>query len=343
MSPQGPSLMSPKGAKQQEHHRDFGMFVPSLPITPCKSFKNPNFVNNINKYQNNSRPVDSSVHSNFKNSCHLIDSIKEKCPEAIPSLEDDNVKSNSAERQSSDNMCLGNHTPIAHKQRKREHTPKQKKQVGKKSRQNLKRREISEMMQEVSQDLSSDSLENSVNLKPDSLMLKDFLIHKPQSKTRPLLKSTESIEIPSLKGTEMLVTIISPLSAPLPNRTRECSITDSEDSFIIFGNDETEEELNDTESSESPCCRSRLPSLCESEDSFIMFDREDVGSNKDDMSSEGSSEDSDLSSSSDDEAEESDCDEVDSSFSMLDNKKVSFFCIIIIIHQFVSNYNNFFH
>ncbi|XP_066144258.1 uncharacterized protein [Euwallacea fornicatus] len=82
---------------------------------------------------------------------------------------------------------------------------------------------------------------------------------------------------------EMLVTIRS--SSPLP-RTRIYSITDSEDSFIVFGEIEDHKEDNsgfDSSTSHLP----KAPSFCESEDSFVVFEQDgDENAEDDDDDSE---------------------------------------------------------
>ncbi|KAL1488220.1 hypothetical protein ABEB36_015176 [Hypothenemus hampei] len=93
MSPQGQglpnALLSVSRGKQQSQHRNISLQVPFKLSSP-KSFKNPNFVNNsFNRCQTNYGAVIDNCQK------HLIDSIKEKCPEVIPGSETGNQEENS--------------------------------------------------------------------------------------------------------------------------------------------------------------------------------------------------------------------------------------------------------
>ncbi|XP_066255521.1 uncharacterized protein PPP1R15 isoform X2 [Euwallacea similis] len=300
MGPQSLPLLSVKRIKTQQN-RDFG--VGTLPCDPMmfpKSFKNLNFVNKIDKYQSQPRPVESSSYHNMKNSCqrpHIIDSIKEKCPEVIPSgVEGVKQQEPTSNTHLDKNMYNVNTSEM--------HKSKGLKRKSKMSRQNMRQQEITEIMQaEKPQDISNESRDITFSPKLHSLILNDFISQKPIP--------TPHIDIPLTKNSiEMLVTIRS--SSPLP-RSRKYSITDSEDSFIVFDEAEDHEEDN---GGFDGCTSPHLPkasSFCESEDSFVMFEQNDEDNEEDDESFDGESNtDSESSWNDDSEAQSiSDYDEVD--------------------------------
>ncbi|XP_066144912.1 uncharacterized protein [Euwallacea fornicatus] len=260
MGPQNPTLLSVKRIKTQQN-REFGVGTLSYdPTMFSKSFKNQNFVNKFDKYQSQPKPIESSNYHNLKNSCqrpHIIDSIKEKCPEAIPCAAE-GVK----QQESTSNTYLSQ--KMCHMDTGEMHKSKGLKRKSKMSRQNIRQQEITERMYtEKSQDISNDSQDTTFSPKLHSLILNDFISQKPIP--------TPHIDIPLTKNSiEMLVTIRS--SSPLP-RTRKYSITDSEDSFIVFGEAEDHKEDNsgfDSSTSHLP----KAPSFCESEDSFVVFEQD---------------------------------------------------------------------
>ncbi|CAG9768130.1 unnamed protein product [Ceutorhynchus assimilis] len=325
MAPQGhncPSSLlsrSQNGAYKQQN-REFGLFVNSIPLSSAKSFKNPNFLND------------------FKNHCHIIDKIREKCPEVIPKFEQVHQQQPTF-TSSLSSMCVdSDNNMISKKQRKREHHKgKKHMHAGKKSKQLSQKKEIKELMQiDSSQDVANFSMSMDISFsqnpqeEPHNFILADFIAQKPL-KAHPPLRKTDPIHIPISKGAEMFV-MISP--SPSSKNFTQFSLTDSEDSFIVFEKSDDDDDDNEEEPEEQSLInikkvqRQKYPSVCESEDSFIVFDGGDEETD-DDTSFLSSSEEE--SSSEDEEAskfDEVDCSAAHTSYSQTDRtrdkKKVRF-------------------
>lgn len=259
LNPQGPhtpSLLSMPTVKKQPQ-RHLAMFSSPLPINGNKSFKNPNFVNtDFDKYKPKS--LDSFVSTNSNHV--IIDSIKEKCPAVIPNL---NVPETANDLQSEETQNSANNTSPGHKENmvNTKHKSKDcnKTKQRKKLRQSVLLEELNSMAQEESSSEFSDisqSLEISFSPKPSNHTLAEFI---------PLSPSQHHID-------SVLVTIKA--SPPL----RRYSVSDSEDSFILFAEPEQTSSPNQYESHCNSPCRTRRPSYCDSEDSFIVFEGGDESS-----------------------------------------------------------------
>lgn len=253
--PQSPSLLSMTNVKKQPH-RHLGMFSRPIPINGNKSFSNPNFVNtDFDKYKTKSLDSFACCKSNYV----IIDSIKEKCPTVIPNLDVPQTlhdvqleeTQNPANNTSHKNMLNNRHKS------KDCNKTKQRKEI----RQNLIQEELNCMVLEGSpseySDLSVQGSEISYSPKPADHTLGDFIPSSP---------SQSHIE-----------------TSPL----RKYSVSDSEDSFILFAEPEQNNSPNRTTNNCDSPCWTRRPSYCESEDSFIVFD------NGDDIEVSDSEEDSD--------------------------------------------------
>lgn len=299
MAPRGHGFMP---MKQQQ--REFAA-IALPPIVSGKTFTNPNFVNGYNKYNNSAKPVDSSA--KFENSCrlHIIDSIKKQCPKIITTFEEPAIVS-AQTNQTIPAMCLGNHTT---KSGESHPEVKNMRQLSKDSIENEKRPEI---FIEESMESTLDDSEICCSPRIDSFLAKP--------------KSSPNMQGPS----EMM-------GSPL-ERLRQLSVTDSENSFVVFDHEGNEEHLEEDEEEyeqedfigqESLCRRLRKPSVCESEDSFILFEHDDttaLENNESDYYYDSSSdEESDQKSDChDDQHDDNHFDETDSAFSIVQPKKVRF-------------------
>lgn len=243
--PQTPSLLSVGDVKKQRHQH-LGMFSSPILINGNKSFRNPNFVNtDFDKYKPKS--LDSFVCSNSNHV--IIDSIKEKCPTIIPNL---NVPETLDDLQEETQNSV-NKTRPSHKENMLNNKHKSKDSYKTKERKKLRQDLLLEdcMIPEESPECSdiSQTFELSFSPKPINHTLGDFIPSSPSQHCRDI-----------------------EASPPL----RKYSVSDSEDSFILFA--EPESSLNGNENNCDSPCRTRRVSYCDSEDSFIVFERGDDSS-----------------------------------------------------------------
>lgn len=236
--------------------REFSLSVEKVPIVPGKTFSNPNFVikhhPSVHSHRNNfiPIPIEKFSHTDSKplstnsalinSSQSLVDTLKEHHLDTIKSPE---IQTSVTQPT---NMC-------SRKRSRRNRRNRRRKTSSKSSNQKDTKTYINDMMDiEVDMDLSLSCPDISVSPKMTctTFNLTDFIVDKPYKLPKAAtctMKECESDE------DEFVATIIS-VSPSNVNiscmRERQVSISESEDSFIVF-NDGTDEELESSEESDS--------------------------------------------------------------------------------------------
>ncbi|XP_018565410.1 uncharacterized protein LOC108906589 [Anoplophora glabripennis] len=237
--------------------REFSLSVEKVPIVPGKTFSNPNFVikhhPSIHSHRNNFIPIpvekfshtDSSntsskpqnTNSALKNSSQsLVDTLKKHHLDTIKSPE-------IVETSPAQPMCSKKRSKRNRKNRRRR-TPDK----------NTNTRNYIKDMMDVEIDLDTSLSYTDISVSPKmphtTFNLTDFIVNKPCKIPKAATCTNNEYDTDE---DEFVATIIS-VSPSNVNRAcmreRQVSVSESEDSFIVF-NDRTDEGLESSEESES--------------------------------------------------------------------------------------------
>lgn len=243
--------------------REFSLTVGKVPIVPGKTFSNPNFVikhhPSVHSHKNSFVPtqiekINRSDSSNCKqlntnsalinSSQSLVDTLKEHHLDTIKSPEPNRQVETSNTQPS--RMCNKKNSRGNRRTRRR-------KALGKNSNQNDTKNYMRDMMDmEIDTDTHFSYTDISVSPKtPDNTFcLTDFIVDKP----RKIHKAATGVENDHESDDEEILATIISLSPSSVDKTcmreRQVSMSESEDSFIVF-NDGTDEEVESSDESDS--------------------------------------------------------------------------------------------
>ncbi|KAJ8974630.1 hypothetical protein NQ317_009021 [Molorchus minor] len=229
--------------------RDLSIHVENISIVPGKAFTNPNFVNkhhpSVHSYQNNFilTPIQKISHTdNTKSDVDTNKPHHNTNGSLLNSSQSiaDKIKENNIEAKTEPLMCRS-------KRPNKKNRRKKDKPFGKSARQNMNRQHLNEMMDidlEIELSVSVSDVSMSPETSKPSLNLTDFIIVKPkQTKSNYTQPDAETEQIVELSTTNYL-----PGISRVCMRERQVSVTESEDSFIVF--DGGTEELESSEESD---------------------------------------------------------------------------------------------
>lgn len=228
------------------------------PINSEKSFKNPNFVNESNPnrhnyvhnyYEANNRSTSGTNDKSNSNSSLIINKIKQSQPSIIPAKEEEEVVISEVEavKEHAERKEMCNN-----RKRMKTRRGKCQKHLDKGSKHNNHRKIIHDMMEveifdssSLQMDISNNSLSSdngADNYLSTPIILADFtnFSNLPVSSSKStIIDSANFAEDIDFKNPQF----------GNRERQRQASITESEDSFIVF-DDGTDEECNFSENSE---------------------------------------------------------------------------------------------
>lgn len=240
--------------------REFSLNVAKVPIVPGKTFSNPNFVirhhPSVHNQKNNiiPTPVEKINHTDSSNTHKALNTnsaLINSSQNLIDTLKDhhlDTVKSPEPKQLNTQPPRMCNK-----KRSRRNRRNRRKKASGKNSNQKDAKSDMKDMMDtEIDLDISLNYTDISVSPKfpNNTFNLTDFIVEKPCKTPKMTPNMTNKYES---DGEEFIATIISVSPSNISRnfvKERQVSMSESEDSFIVF-DDETDEELESSEESES--------------------------------------------------------------------------------------------